>query len=348
MSSPGDEEARALCASKLTALKILSDAQNEPFLWGGQKAGKGYRLDDSDTTRFNAFVWRRMYLSLFMFTGEVRLETVGDFTVIHLPYQFRNQLDIGSYPYPFWHSKAKWDSWQLSPELAIVMEKAPPQRAPSARQCARTGPTTSASGAGNGSGRRAITTCRTCRSTASSSRPRTRTSRASRPPTARCPARCGARPASVCHAPDNFAKVAQLEFFNYPNQALYSRHSIVMHLDCNTMPPKNDYGLPIGIMDEGERLSCSASPRSSRRRATTPSPSRASCGRGRRPPRPTAGRSGAAPPRDHFSVATYTPFQPGGGGLAARARQRSASTRLGGLLASADSSASASPKRRSK
>ena len=67
----------------------------EPFSWGGQKAGTGYRLSDSDTTRFNALVWRRMYLSMFMFTGEVRLETVGDFTVIHLPYHFRNQLDPG-------------------------------------------------------------------------------------------------------------------------------------------------------------------------------------------------------------------------------------------------------------
>src|SRR6185369_9055028 len=84
MAAPTDEDARVQCAAKLTALDVMRDALSEPFLWGGQKAGKGYRLEDSDTTRFNAFVWRRMYLSLFMFTGEVRLESSGDFTVIHL------------------------------------------------------------------------------------------------------------------------------------------------------------------------------------------------------------------------------------------------------------------------
>jgi hypothetical protein len=58
----------------------------------------------------------------------------------------------------------------------------------------------------------------------------------------------------VCHSPDNFAKTGTLEFFNYPNQALYSRHSIVMHLDKNTMPPKkNELGYAAGLQDESER-----------------------------------------------------------------------------------------------
>ena len=115
--------ARMACAAKLTDFSLLRDTMAEPFFWGGQRAGKGYRLADSDTTRFNALVWRRMYLSLFMFTGQVTTETVGDFTVIKLPFAFRNRLDPGSYPYPFWHSKTKWDSWQLAPELILVMEK---------------------------------------------------------------------------------------------------------------------------------------------------------------------------------------------------------------------------------
>src|SRR5262245_20655081 len=122
LAAPDDEEARNLCAARLTDYALLRDTMDEPFAWGGQGAGKGYRLADSDTTRFNALVWRRMYLSLFMFSGEVRIESAGDFTVVHLPIRFRNQLDPGSYPYPFWHSKNKWDSWQLSPELILVMQ----------------------------------------------------------------------------------------------------------------------------------------------------------------------------------------------------------------------------------
>jgi hypothetical protein len=41
----------------------------------------------------------------------------------------------------------------------------------------------------------------------------------------------------LCHSPDNVDNIAQLEFFNYPNQALYGRHDIVRRLVENTMPP---------------------------------------------------------------------------------------------------------------
>jgi hypothetical protein len=258
MSEAGDEQSRANCAAKLTDFKLLRDTMQEPFLWGGQKAGKGYRLSDSDTTRFNALVWRRMYLSLFMFTGEVRTETVGDFTVIHLPYRFRNQLDPGSYPYPFWHTAKKWENWQLSPELVLVMEK----------------------GKITGALRSADRTDEAERRTTYVERSwsgewnwtkdgkempyvslYTYLFSPTNPHVAKLDTAFRALESEmrsnaclVCHSPDNFAKTGQLEFFNYPNQALYARHSIVMHLEKNTMPPKNDFGLPKGMADETERL----------------------------------------------------------------------------------------------
>src|SRR5688500_18068024 len=75
-AAPGDDNARAQCAAKLVALTTLRDALREGVLWGGQKPGRGYRLD-AFTTRFNEFVWRKMYLSLFMFDGSFSLEQVG-------------------------------------------------------------------------------------------------------------------------------------------------------------------------------------------------------------------------------------------------------------------------------
>jgi hypothetical protein len=165
MAAPQDEQARMLCAAKLTDFTLLREAMSEPFVWGGQKAGTGYRLSDSDTTRFNALVWRRMYLSLFMFTGEVTTQSSGDFTVIHLPYRFRNQLDNGSYPYPLWHSKAKWDTWQLSPKMILVMEKGKVTGALRSN----------ATGRAAGAGRPMVRRCPTSRSTSSCSRRKTRT-----------------------------------------------------------------------------------------------------------------------------------------------------------------------------
>jgi hypothetical protein len=58
----------------------------------------------------------------------------------------------------------------------------------------------------------------------------------------------------LCHSPDNYAAATQLEFFAYPNQALFSRNSIIANLEANTMPPANNtLGLPAGIADEGAR-----------------------------------------------------------------------------------------------
>src|SRR5437764_2755491 len=72
-SSPADEAARNDCAGKLTELAVLRDAMREPFIWGGQQPGAGYRLDTS-TNKFNARVWRRMYLSTFMFGSDYTIE----------------------------------------------------------------------------------------------------------------------------------------------------------------------------------------------------------------------------------------------------------------------------------
>ncbi len=255
-----DEAARQSCAAKLTDFKLLRDTMHEPFLWGGQRAGKGYRLADSDTTRFNALVWRRMYLSLFMFTGEVKVESSGDFTVIHLPFQFRNQLDPGSYPYPFWHTKRKWDSWQLSPELILIMENGrmtgalrSADRSNEADQAVRMSHYNNRVWSGQWrwkEGGEDMPYVSLYTFLFSSKNPHVANlDKAYRD----LESEMRSSSCLICHSPDNFGKTGVLEFFNYPNQALFSRHSIVMHLNQNTMPPKNEYGLAEGIGDTGER-----------------------------------------------------------------------------------------------
>ncbi len=255
MADPGNEHARVACSAKLTDFTLLRDTMAEPFMWGGQRAGKGYRLSDSDTTRFNALVWRRMYLSLFMFTGQVRTETVGDFTVIHLPYAFRNKLDPGSFPYPFWHSKTKWDSWQLSPELILVMEKGKITGALRSAERDEARRPNYVERAWDGAWRWQTDGKEQPYVTLYSFLFSPGNPHVTKLDAAYRAMESEMRSSNclVCHSPDNFAKTGTLEFFNYPNQALYSRHSIVMHLDKNTMPPKNDHGFAQGLQDDLER-----------------------------------------------------------------------------------------------
>src|SRR5215468_12075057 len=89
--SPADEAARNDCADKLTNFATLRDAMREPFIWGGQQAGKGYAMD-TKTNKFNARVWRRMYLSTFMFSSDYSIEQVDDTTVLHIPIRFRGAM----------------------------------------------------------------------------------------------------------------------------------------------------------------------------------------------------------------------------------------------------------------
>jgi hypothetical protein len=189
-----------------------------------------------------------MYLSLFMFPGGYRIQEVGTYTVLHLPYRFRGGLDIGAYPYPFWHSKKKWDSYQLSTELLLVFEKGKiiagyrselqdPQRPYVARQW--DGQWRWIGKSGHEMPYVALYTY-----LFSASNPHV-----SRLDTAYRTLQGAVREHScfVCHSPDNATQMNPLRLLNFPNQALTIRHNIVTQLEQNTMP------LGIGIPDEAER-----------------------------------------------------------------------------------------------
>jgi hypothetical protein len=255
LAAPSDETARASCAAALSGDKALAAVMNEPFLWGGQKAGTSYHLEESNMNRFNVFVWRRMYLSLIMFPGDWTMERTADgLTVVHLPARFRNELEPGSYPYPFWHSEKKWDSYQLSREVILVIKDGKWVGAMRAADQDASRPRVAHTWSGQWrwqQGDAQMPYVSMYSYLLSPDNPNTQ-----RLDTAYRDLSNGLRAQAcfMCHAPDNHANLAQLEFFNYPNQALYSRNSIIQQLEMNAMPPAaNDLGLAHGIADVGER-----------------------------------------------------------------------------------------------
>jgi hypothetical protein len=220
---------------------------SEPFLWGPQARPGDYDFSDGQTTRMNPLVWRRMYLSLEMFAADapdrVTLERIGPRTVIHVPSRFRSDLDPGDYPYPFWHSKTKWDSYQFSVETLFVVEG---ERLVGAMRSAvqdksRLDVTRSFDGDWNlgpdeeREHRPVVLFSRLF----SPENPRVDDlDRAFRAFEAESrPYRCAG-----CHRPDNRAGQGQLEMFCYPNQSLASRHVIVRALEDRRMPPPAEDG----------------------------------------------------------------------------------------------------------
>jgi hypothetical protein len=242
-ADPSDAHARDLAATRLGQSTLLRDAIRDPIFWGGHLAGHSFRPEDNPLTVFNPFVWRRIYLSLFIFTGQYQIERVGNLTVLHLPCRFRNALDPGAYPYPFWHSQKKWDNYQRAVEVTLAIENGKiiagyrsdtedPSRPYVARQWDGLWQWTDAAG-------KEMPYASLYSYLLSASNPYVE-----RLDAAYRALEAEARPhnCTFCHSPSNPAQMNPLRLLNFPNQALTVRHQIVTQLEQNTMPP--DEGIP--------------------------------------------------------------------------------------------------------
>jgi hypothetical protein len=254
-ASPADESARNDCAGKLTDLAVLRDAMREPFIWGGQTAGAGYRLDTS-TNKFNARVWRRMYLSTFMFGSDFTVEQVpgANTTVLHIPVTFRGAMNAGAYPYPFWHSAKKWDAYNYSTTVHFIIQNGVVTGALRSLDQDTTRPKVAHDWDGlwqwerDGVQMPYVSIYDYLLSKENPYADKLNDSYRA------LEARMRQNNCQACHAPDNQGNSAQLEFFVYPNQALAGRHDIITQLTKNEMPPRNNtLNLPSGITDSAER-----------------------------------------------------------------------------------------------
>jgi hypothetical protein len=249
--NPGDEAARNDCAAKLTDFATLRNAMREPFIWGGQT--EGYQLD-TKTNKFNARVWRRMYLSTFMFDRDYTIEQTGDTTVLHMPVAFRGAMSIGAYPYPFWHSEKKWDAYNYATTIHFIIQGGVMVGALRGKELDRARPRVAHAWDGLWQWKQGgvqMPYVSIYEYLLSKDNPH---AAALNDAYRALEARMRQHNCQACHAPDNQGESAQLEFFVYPNQALAGRHDIVTQLAANEMPPEdNTLHLPAGIPDASER-----------------------------------------------------------------------------------------------
>jgi hypothetical protein len=179
-----------------------------------------------------------MYLSLFMFTSGYRIERMGNLTLLHLPCRFRNALDIGAYPYPFWHSQQKWNNYQRAIRVTLVLERGKiivgyrsdiedPRRPYVARAWDGRWHWTDPAG-------REMPYVALYSYLFSVANPHV-----SRLDAAYRALETEVRQHNcfVCHSPSNPVQMNPLRLLIYPNQALTVRHDIVRRLEQNTMPP---------------------------------------------------------------------------------------------------------------
>jgi hypothetical protein len=260
VSAPDDEKARNECAAALTDYGLLRDSMAQPFMWGGQPEQDGGVEDgfnlDSHVTRFDPRVFRRLYLSLYGFPKEHTIETRADgTTLLHLKPKFRNKLDMGAYPYPFWHRLSKWENYQLAQEVVLTIKNKQilgGQRSFAAYED-RTGYVTHEWGGQwewrKGGELMPFATLYTY--LFSKENPYVVELDAAY---RSAEAKLRQNNCLVCHSPDNGSSMNQLELFSYPNQALSGRHRIVQQLEKNLMPTQDPArGYNQGMQDEKAR-----------------------------------------------------------------------------------------------
>lgn len=121
-ASYDDADAHANCAAALRTANVIPYSSSG-ILWGGEQ--RTLRLSKWPLTHFNPSVWQLNYLSLFTFTGRwsVSVDPREHVGVIHLEAYFRNALPPGEFPYPFWHSAAKWSAYEAANELRPFLDR---------------------------------------------------------------------------------------------------------------------------------------------------------------------------------------------------------------------------------
>ncbi len=253
MTNPADEKARDLASKRMKESVLLETIMNDSITWGGRGYDTSYDPKDHELTKFNSVVFRGLYLSLYMFSGEYSTRTRDNYLVLTMPCFFRNQLDSGAYPYPFWHKPGKWGGYQTAAAVEFVIEKG--KLVAAYRSSEKNNDIFTLNHHFDGKWEWADKSGKAQPFAAlysyllSDNNPHAKELDGAYRAFA-----LEARKHSCmnCHNPENNDNMEKLTLLNYPNQTLTSRHEIVAELLTNSMPPKSKHA-PKGIQSAEER-----------------------------------------------------------------------------------------------
>ena len=89
-------------------------------LWGGMAKDGDYEPTDNKLTRLDGLVWRKLYLSLYRFSGSYTIDTLPNGNKVLLMDAALRDLAPEQFPYPFWHSADKWRAYHQARKVALL------------------------------------------------------------------------------------------------------------------------------------------------------------------------------------------------------------------------------------
>lgn len=114
LAAPDDQAAFNTCRRFLFTDELTKGQMAQPvILWGRQKDAQK-PLKDTNLTQFAPDILAGLYLPLFMFSGQytITFHEKEKLYLVRLGAAFRNRLQPGQFPYPFWHEANKWNIYE--------------------------------------------------------------------------------------------------------------------------------------------------------------------------------------------------------------------------------------------
>ncbi len=238
LADPADNTARDACAQALANDGLIRQLSRDPLFWGAQP-DETSAIDAPNAGAvidFNPLVWRKMYLSTFMFKPQkLTVQETSGQKIITARVQFRYAMDAGEFPYPFWHSQTKWESYQLTRELIFYFRDGVFVGALRSNNHDLFRPKTERFFDGrwywDDKKEPHVALYQYLFSASNPHIPQLEAAYRALEESMR------AEICFQCHMPDNPQRMQHLELLSYPNQALSGRHDIVTMLENNLMPP---------------------------------------------------------------------------------------------------------------
>lgn len=123
MMDAGDKAAFDRCRQQLFGESKLRQLLSPITMWGRQR-DPSMALKDTKLTQFAPDVLAGMYVPLFMFDGKYKLryDEKEKLWLATLNVRFRNRLQPGEFPYPFWHEADKWGTYENARTMLLWID----------------------------------------------------------------------------------------------------------------------------------------------------------------------------------------------------------------------------------
>lgn len=126
ISEADNQKAFDSCRQSLFDNSTVKQMMAQPIiLWGRQKDA-ALPLKDTNLTQFAPDILAGLYLPLFMFDGKYKVSynEREKLYLATLGAAFRNRLQPGQFPYPFWHEANKWSIYENARSLLLWIDPA--------------------------------------------------------------------------------------------------------------------------------------------------------------------------------------------------------------------------------